>query len=435
MKHILFIAGWLLAASLAFGGELTLSACREKARANHPLQDELANQQRIFELSRKNLNANWLPTVDMNAQALYNSDVVEFDQIMQNLTAILPFDIVMQDVSSMPNEQYQATLDVRQLIYDGGATGAQKKMQAAELEAERRDVKVQLYQLNEQVQSIFLGILLLERRHDLAELFQAELQNRLRTAQAGVDNGMVLPSDLDVPRAEHLKAEQQLVELAIRRNHLVKALAELIGEDIAADTELVTPHITVADTTVLARPELELFTAQRQRLQTGLSLTKIKHRPKLFAFGSCGYGNPPGNDFFNDTFDTYYRVGAGLQWNLFDGLKMRREREQLQAQQRIVDAKEAAFRQRIQTALQQQRAELESYQHLLQTDDRLIALRENIAAAAASKLDNGAISASEYVTELHAERQARLDKQIHELMLIKTKITINHLTGQLESEQ
>ena len=435
MKHILFIAGWLLTASLIFGGELTLSECQEKARASHPLQDELSNRQHIYELARKNLNANWLPTLDVNAQALYNSDVVEFDQIMQNLTSMLPFDISMQDVSSMPNEQYQATLDIRQMIYDGGATRARKKMQTAELEADRRDIEVQLYQLDEQVQSIYLGILLLEKRQQLAELFQTELQNRLRAARAGVKNGMLLPSDLDVLRAEELKVEQQLAELNIRRTHLVKALAELIGENIAANTKFATPQVTVADTSVLARPELQLFAAQKQRLQTGLSLTKIQHRPKLFAFGSYGYGNPPGNDFFTDTFDTYYRVGAGLQWNLFDGLKTHREREQLMAQQRIVDAKEAAFRQRIQTALEQQRAELESYRHLLQTDDKLIILRENIADAAASKLDNGAISATEYLTELHAERQARLDKHVHELLLTKAKININHLTGQLESEQ
>ena len=112
-KLILFFV--LLSCGMTMAEPLTLFQCYEKATAIHPLQQEIANRQLAYDLSRKNLNAEWLPQLKANAQATYISNVVEFE----NLLGSLPIPISPAVFQSMPHEQYKATLDVTQtcLLY------------------------------------------------------------------------------------------------------------------------------------------------------------------------------------------------------------------------------------------------------------------------------------------------------------------------------
>ena len=59
--------------------------------------------------------------------------------------------------------------------------------------------------------------------------------------------------------------------------------------------------------------------------------------PKAFGFATLGYGNPPGNGFFQDKFDTYYIVGAGIKWNIFDWNKVKNEKQVITIQQGIIE--------------------------------------------------------------------------------------------------
>ena len=54
-------------------------------------------------------------------------------------------------------------------------------------------------------------------------------------------------------------------------------------------------------------------------------------------------------------------------------------------------------------------------------DEEIIALRKNITSTSETQLDNGTITATDYLIELNAEAQAHLNKQQHIIQLAKAK--------------
>ena len=119
--------------------ELSLLDCYEKAEKTHPLQREWQNRQQVYELHRKNLNTKWLPSFAATANATYMSDVVEFDQVL----SALPVPIPPGTFPTMPKEQYKLTLDLNQILYDGGAIAAGKKVELAALDADKQTLQTE----------------------------------------------------------------------------------------------------------------------------------------------------------------------------------------------------------------------------------------------------------------------------------------------------
>ena len=70
----------------------------------------------------------------------------------------------------------------------------------------------------------------------------------------------------------------------------------------------------------------------------------------------------------------------------------------------------------------QQDAEITKMQKLLATDDEIIGLRVKVKEAAKAQLDNGVITANDYLREVNAEDQARQTKITHQLQLLQARI-------------
>ena len=55
-------------------------------------------------------------------------------------------------------------------------------------------------------------------------------------------------------------------------------------------------------------------------------------------------------------------------------------------------------------------------------DNEIIVLREKIVKEAASQLENGIITATEYLTDLNAAAQSKIDLQYHKIELAKAQV-------------
>ena len=155
--------------------------------------------------------------------------------------------------------------------------------------------------------------------------------------QSALSNGLLLKSDLDVLVAEKIKLSQQAGETEIRKEAYATMLEDLTGIRMDTGTILTIPELPDLLTTDLSRLELDLFELRKEQLAAGLEALKSSRMPKAFGFATLGYGNPPGNNFFKDEFDTYYIVGAGIKWNIFDWSKARNEKQILSIQQKIIE--------------------------------------------------------------------------------------------------
>jgi len=62
-------------------------------------------------------------------------------------------------------------------------------------------------------------------------------------------------------------------------------------------------------------------------------------------------------------------------------------------------------------------------------DEELIGLRSRVAAAAASQLRNGTITASQYMTELNAEKQAVIAAAARRISIARAETEYLYITG------
>jgi outer membrane protein TolC len=430
MKRIIhFIAIAALSYPLT-AGYLSLYECYDKAEKTHPLQREYRNRQTVYDLNLRNLNARWLPSLEANAGATYLSDVARIDRILGSL----PVQIPMESLPAMPHDQYKVTVGFNQTVYDGGAINAGKKVEKAALNADLLALDSEIYKIRDQVNQAYFGLLNLQKQSELAAIYYDEILERRSALSSRVKNGFVLPANLDILDAELLKIRQQIAELDIQQTKARNILGRLIDEN-AEDTAVSLPDVQTPVESRIRRPEIEWFEQQRTALEMNKKVIQSQCQPRAFIFGTYGYGQPPGSDFFTEQFEPYYIVGVAASWEFFNWNTTRRNRGILQARQNMIEAKEENFIKQIQIALQNCQAEIDRYRVLQESDKKLILLREKIKLSAASQLNNGTLSSTEFLTELNAEREARINYELHIIQWIQAQVNYLTVSGQIENEE
>lgn len=395
---------------------LSLDACYQEAVAQYPLRQQLALQDAVTALRVENLNARYRPSLAVSGQASYQSEVPE---IALNLPGAAP--------PSVSKDQYKVALNVDQLIYDGGLIAGQKRLERVQRDLSQQEVAVELYNLRAQVNAVFFGVLLAQAQQASLQTLEADVQARLDLIRSRVAQGVVLESNADVLAAEVIRIRQQQIEVAANRRAALASLGTLLGRPLADDVVLAVPDVTVEPTAEQRqRPEYEVFDLTKTRLAAQEALAARKLRPQVVSFAEAAYGRPPGLNFFRDEFRPYYSVGLRVRWSFWDWHTSRRERETLVLQQEMVEAREETFTQQIDVAVQQELHDIARLEELLESDAEIIALRERITAQAASQLENGVLTATEYLTERNAEHQARLTRDLHRIQLAQARV--RHLT-------
>jgi outer membrane protein TolC len=228
-------------------------------------------------------------------------------------------------IKQLPHDQYRITVDVNQVIYDGGTIKGQRNLEKAELKVNEMQTETDLYKLRTQINGYYFNILLLDRQKELLEAYFNLVEKRLRSVQTAIENGVLSKTDADILTSEKINLMQQLSENEIRKKSLLKVLSDLTGMQIEATAEFMLPVRAAGQDEEITRPELQLIELRKELLTAGEALTESRRMPKAFGFATLGYGNPPGNNFFRDEFDTYYILGAGIKWNIFDWNKTRNE--------------------------------------------------------------------------------------------------------------
>jgi outer membrane protein TolC len=121
-------------------------------------------------------------------------------------------------------------------------------------------------------------------------------------------------------------------------------------------------------------------------------------------------------------------LGAGLKWKIWDWNTTSREKQLIGYQQQMLQTQRASFDKEIESLLVQEEASMEQYRLSMEMDQQVLELQKKISEQAAVSLDNGTITATDYVTELNKESLARIMLATHQVMLMQS--TANYLTIQ-----
>ena len=397
---------------------LTLQQAYDLAQKNYPLikQRELISKTR--ELTVANLSTGFLPQLNLNAQATYQSEVTSVKVPVPGI-----------NIESPSKDQYKVLADLSQLVYDGGLIKQQKNIQDLTEQVELQKVEVELYKLKDRINQLFLGTLYLDEQLRQVELIRSDLNNGIKRVEAQVNNGTAFRSNLNVLQAELLKTDQRAIELKASRKGYIDVISLFIDQPLSENVKLERPAV---EAPVLAneiqRPELILYSTQEKLLGGQYKLIDSRNKPKASLFWQGGYGRP-GLNFLSNSFDFYYTTGVRLNWN-FGGLyTQKKEKKVVGLNQKIVEIQKETFLLNTNTDLKRQQSEVDKLQKLVATDKDIIDLRIKVKDAAKAQLENGVITANDYLREVNAEDQARQNLITHQIQLLQAKINYQTISG------
>lgn len=419
MKKILilfFLAPFLSMAQT--GQPLGLQKAYELARQNYPLikQSDLIKQSK--DITVDNLDKGFLPQFSLSGQATYQSAVSGVEIPIPGIS-----------IATVNKDQYKFLADINQLIYDGGVIKDQKRVQELNAETEQQKLEVELYKLKERINQLFLGVLFLDEQRKQVDLIRTDLNAGLKKVEAQVNNGVAFKSNLNVLKAEILKADQRKIELNATRKGLIDVLGLFINQSLPENIQLEKPLVEMAViNNEIQRPELKLFSMQEKLIGGQIKLIDSKNKPRAGFFLQGGYGKP-GLNFLKNEFAFFYTTGLRLNWN-FGGLYTKQNEKNLVAlNQKSLTVQKEVFLLNTGTQLKQQQSEIDKLQKLIATDQEIIDLRIKVKEAAKAQLENGVITANDYLREVNAEDQSRQSLITHEIQLLQAQINYQTISG------
>lgn len=384
---------------------LSLDECQRKAKENYPLikQYDLIRKSERFNL--ENASKSYLPQVTFNAQATYQSDVTK-----------LPIDIPQLgiDIPTMSKDQYKTTVDINQIIWDGGQTHAHQDIIKANSKIDQQNVEVGLYQIRDKVNQLYFGTLSIDKQIEILQLNIENLQSTLNFVEASFRNGTAMQSDIDVMQAEILNTKQKVTEAQSTRKAYTDMLSIFIKEKITDNTQLYSPTTELNITEDNNRPELLLYGNQIDLLNKQESAISAKNRPNIGLFAQGGYGRP-GLNMLEDKFKLFAIGGVKLTWNFGNLYTKKNEKRIIETQRMMVKNQEETFRFNNDLESSQAINEVQKYKELLKTDVQIIKLRERVKIAGESKYKNGVYTINDLIKDINAENTARQTRSLHEI--------------------
>lgn len=400
---------------------LTLDSCYKSAILNNPLSRQQALYNESWQLQESLLDNNYLPMISVGGQASVQTDVTS-----------LPISIPNVVIPSLDKDSYKLSLDINQLIWDGGFTKKQKELENAGLLINLQSVDVENYHLRETINQVFFSILLIIENENLLKTSMSEIQSRLSVIRSGVANGIMLPSNADVLDAEIIKTEQLLTNLRYSRVSAFDRLAELTGLSLTPATKLDQPSFdTLPVLNTRLRPEFALLELQQGKLSALQNMTGLKLMPRISAFGNIGYGKP-GLNMLSNQFDGWAMAGARFSWTIWNWNTNKKEYKIIGIQKEVIETQKDNFERNQRILLNNLSQEILKVENLIAADYRIVKLRESIARSAAAQVDQGIITSSDYLTEQNALTHARINLSLHKIQLHYAKLNYISTIGLLK---
>jgi outer membrane protein TolC len=385
---------------------LTLAQCYELAGKNYPLIKQKALTAQSKEFNIANLRTGYLPQISINGQATYQSAVTQ-----------VPISFPGLDIKPLSKDQYKIYTDVNQTLFDGNTISNQSLVQEASAQVDDQKLEVELYKVNERVNQLFFGVLMMDEQARQIELTKKDLQTSMAKMEASIANGIAFKTSADILQAELLRNEQRTIETRANRKAFLEMLGMFVNLELDEKIILEKPQAPELSPDAISRPELSWYHFQTALLGSQYRLNHTKVQPRVSLFAQGGYGRPGLNGLLNE-FYTYYIGGLRMSWNIGGYYNLNRDKQLLDINVQSLNAQKETFLLNTKVSLKQQSGEITKLRELIEVDRKIIALRTRIKSTAKAQLDNGVITANDYLRELNAEDQASENLIFHEIQLL-----------------
>lgn len=381
----------------------SLNEARSMARNNYPAirQYRMIEQSRDFTLD--NVAKGWLPQVSISAGAYGFTDILKSDKKMEQVGM------------DMNNFMANASVMIKQSLYDGGQIAARKKVVWAESQVQKQQLDVSMYAINEQVDQLFFSILLLDEQLKQNALLQKDLATSEQTIRSMMAGGIANQTDLDAILVERLKAEQQNESLLASRQSYFRMLGIFVGKDLVAAAETLEKPAQGYVRANVNRPELKYYASQNLLLDAQRKQLNTQLRPTVGIFG-MGMVHSKMSDMLNNGMMV---AGVSVSWNIGALYTRKNDIRKIEVQRQINDSQREVFL--FNNRLQNEEADgaIASLKRQIEKDEEIVRLRENIRGKSDRKVELGTKSVNELVSDINAVSLARAQKAMHEIQLLK----------------
>lgn len=428
-RHLLL--AMVLSASLSTQA-ITLKESLQMAHDNYPAirQYQLIEQTRDFTL--ENASKGWLPQVSTSAEAYAFTDPIKSNEQIARMGI------------DFKNYMANASVTIRQNLYDGGEMAAQKEVTSAQSEVQKHQLHVSMYGINERVQQIYFSILLLDEQIVLNELHQKDLSTSEKNIRSLIKGGIANQSDLDAILVECLKLKQQKDAIVVSRQAYLQMLGVFIGKELMVSEKLEkpsmesnvlrTPEGTTSDSSSslflsknwgINRPELQYYDSQNLLIDARRKQLDTRLRPTLSLFG-MGMLHSKVSDMIN-----YGMLAGGisLSWNIGALYTRKNDIRKLEVQRQMNDIQREVFLFNNRLQNEQEYGIIASLRKQIAQDTEIISLRESIRSKSDRKVQLGTESVNELVRDINAVNLAKTQKAMHEVQLLQEIYKLKYINN------
>lgn len=428
-RHLLL--AMVLSASLSTQA-ITLKESLQMAHDNYPAirQYQLIEQTRDFTL--ENASKGWLPQVSASAGAYAFTDPIKSNEQIARMGI------------DFKNYMANASVTIRQNLYDGGEIAAQKEVTSAQSEVQKHQLHVSMYGINERVQQIYFSILLLDEQIVLHELHQKDLSTSEKNIRSLIKGGIANQSDLDAILVECLKLKQQKDAIVVSRQAYLQMLGVFIGKELMVSEKLEkpsmesnvlrTPEGTTSDSSSslflaknwgINRPELQYYDSQNLLIDARRKQLDTRLRPTLSLFG-MGMLHSKVSDMVNHGM---LAGGISLSWNIGALYTRKNDIRKLEVQRQMNDIQREVFLFNNRLQNEQEYGIIASLRKQIAQDTEIISLRESIRSKSDRKVQLGTESVNELVRDINAVNLAKTQKAMHEIQLLQEIYKLKYINN------
>ncbi len=412
---------------------VSLEECYAAAQRNYPLvrQYELIEKSKDYTLS--NASRAYLPQVTFSAKASWQSDVTKFSLDKEKLAqsqfgSMIDPDELAGMIPTISKDQYGASIDISQTIWDGGAVKARKDAAASQAEADARSVDASIYGLRARVNELFFGIILMQSNIEQCNLMLSLLETNYGKIESYIENGVAGQADLDAVKIQKLKTGQEVLNLDNTKRAYIRMLGLLTGLDLGEDAELTKPEPIISGGAQIQRPELAMYEAQLKALESQNRQITAGLTPKFGLYVSGGYGRP-GLNMLDNEFRPYLTAGVRMTWNIGNFYTKRNDLRLIETRKAGVETQRQTFLLNTGMDISGKDSEIKALQEQLEYDDEIIALRKSVLRANEARMAEGTISGSDLVGFMNDELLARQEKAAREVRMLLAMYNLKYVTN------
>lgn len=411
-KILVFILSILISPCLA---QLDIDQCHDMARQQYPLIKQYGLLEKSEAYTLSNAMKAFLPEVKFSFGANGFTDPINSSPKTDAM-----------GMGDMKNYLLNGSIQISQLIYDGGAISAQRKLIKAQAEADKKQLDVRLYEINQRVNQLYFGILMIDEQSKQLKLLQNDLALSLNTVQSLMNGGLANQSDVDAVKVEQLRAAQQESSLRTSRKSYIQMLGLFIGKTLGEKTTLEKPvQQPLSISQGVQRPELSYFAAQQNLLDTQRKSLTSRLLPQVSAFAMGMYHNK----VLDMMKPAMLAGGITLSWKISPFYMRKNDLRSIETKKSMIDQERETFLFNIHLQNEKEQSVIEDLREKLKQDDEIIRLRENIHNVSVTKVQNGIQTINEMLRDVNAVNEARQQKSIHEIQLLEAMYQLKNINN------